>query len=78
MNPTRNWPNKKVAAHKFNDPIIDDMTDFDYYARAAYIEDKISRNDYLSIERARQSIVKELSLMSEKGKKYFREVLSGV
>lgn len=70
--------NEQVKDHRFNDPIIDDMTDYDFYARASYIAKEISRDDYLSIERAREAVKRELKHLSLKGINCLREVLSGV
>lgn len=72
----RDWPsNHDVENHKFNDPEIEAITDFNYYARAAFIVKDITKEEYLAIERVRVPVLNEMKNMSELAKQYLRETL---
>ena len=76
---TKIWPsNEAVKSHQFNDQVIDDMTHYDVYARAAFINKAITRDDYLSIERAMEAVRKEALILSDKGKRFLRQALDSV
>jgi len=59
-----------------NDPLISEMEHFNLYARDAYLRGEITRDEYLSIERAYENVCKELKYLSVKAKNYLKEILS--
>ena len=50
--------NKEIEQYKFNDPEIDSITDFDYWARGELINRNITKQSYLKIEQIRKLALK--------------------
>lgn len=70
------WPsNKEVKEFKFNISKIDNMKDFDYYARANLIKKEISVKDYLLIEKTRKQVILNNNKISRKSRHLLAEVL---
>lgn len=73
--------NKEIQNYQFNDIDLDSMQDFDYFdycARAALIERKITKDDYLLIEVFRSQYMDTLSRLSKPAREKLKQIVSNL
>jgi len=73
------WPsNEEVSQYKFDDTEIDNMVNFNFYARAALIAREVTRDDYIVIERCIAHICNEAKQLTKNGKCILAELVSSI
>ena len=70
--------NEDVEKYSFNDPDLDELGTWDYCAKAALIERRITKNDYITMHGIIKRILHSVPQLSLSAKRELKEIMYNI